>query len=76
MPSVEPASGEAGDVLVIEGESLGQENVTALYLADGQADIKVPIIEQTATSIKFRIPLEAKPGRLALMVSPRKNLRG
>jgi len=42
--------------------------VAGLYLTDGKVDIKVPIIEQTATSIKFRIPSEAKPGRLALMV--------
>jgi hypothetical protein len=68
MRSVEPASGKIGDVLVIEGENLGQESVAALYLTDGKTDVKVPIIEQTGTSIKFRIPLEAKPGRLALMV--------
>ncbi len=42
--------------------------MAALYLTDGKTDVKVPIIEQTGTSIKFRIPSEAKPGRLALMV--------
>ena len=73
MRSVEPASGKAGDALVIEGDNLGQENVAALYLTDGQALIKVPIIEQTATSIKFRIPPEAKPGRFALMFLTKDN---
>ena len=68
MRSVDPASGKKGDVLVIEGENLGQESVAALYLTDGEIDVKVPIIEQTAESIKFRIPSEAKPGRIALMV--------
>jgi hypothetical protein len=68
MRSANPTSGKAGDVLTIQGENLGQENVAALYLTDGKTDIKVPIIEQTATSIKFRIPSEAKPGRFALMV--------
>jgi hypothetical protein len=68
MRSVEPASGRVGDVLVVQGANLGQDNVAALYLTDGKTDIKVPIIEQTATSIKFRIPPEAKPGRFALMV--------
>jgi hypothetical protein len=68
MRSVEPTSGKIGDVLVIQGENLGQESVAGLYLTDGKIDIKAPIIEQTATSIKFRIPSEAKPGRLALMV--------
>lgn len=68
MRSVEPDSGKLGDVLAIQGENLGPENVAALYLTDGTTDLKVPIIEQTATSIRFRIPSGAKPGRLALMV--------
>ena len=68
MRSIEPPSGKAGDVLVVEGENLGQENVAALYLTDGTTDIKVPMIEQTATFIKFKIPSEAKPWRFALMV--------
>ena len=68
MRSVEPASGKAGDLLTIEGENLGNDKVAALYLTDGKTDIKATIVEQTATSIKFRIPPEAKPGRLALMV--------
>jgi hypothetical protein len=69
--SAEPESGRVGDVLAVQGENLGQENVAALYLTDGKTDIKVPIIEQTATSIRFRIPPEAKPGRLAVMVLTR-----
>lgn len=68
MSSVEPASGKVGAVLVIQGTNLNRDNVAALYLTDGRTDIKVSIIEQTATSITFRIPPEAKPGRLALMV--------
>jgi len=66
--SVDPPSGKGGDVLAVQGENLGRERVTTLYLTDGQRDIKVPILEQTSTSIKFRIPPEAKPGRFALMV--------
>jgi hypothetical protein len=68
MSSVEPGSGRVGDLLVAQGTGLGQENVAALYLTDGKVDIGVPIVEQSATSIKFRIPPEAKPGRLALLV--------
>ncbi len=66
MSSVEPGSGRAGDILVIRGETL--DNVATLYLTDGNNDIKVAMIEQTATSIKFKIPPGIKPGRLALMV--------
>lgn len=68
MTSVEPGSGISGDVLAITGEKLDQNNVVAVYLTDGKNDVKVVITEQTATSIKFRIPAEAKPGRFALMV--------
>lgn len=66
--SVEPESGRAGDVLNAHGENLGQDTVASVYLTDGKTDTKVLIIEQTAKSIKFRIPPEAKPGRFALMV--------
>jgi IPT/TIG domain len=68
MRSVEPVSGKAGDVLVVEGINLGRENVAALYLTDEKTDVKVSILDQAATSIRFRIPPEAKPGRLTLMV--------
>ncbi|MBZ5728329.1 MAG: IPT/TIG domain-containing protein [Acidobacteriia bacterium] len=71
MSSVEPASGKVGDVVAIQGVNLGQDIVAELYLTDGKTDLKVAMIEQTSTSIKFRIPPEAKPGRLALMVLTR-----
>ena len=68
MQAVEPASGRAGDVLTVTGANLDQGTVAALYLTDGKADIKVEMTEQSATSIKFKIPANAKSGRLALMV--------
>jgi hypothetical protein len=73
MRAVEPASGKVGEVLTIQGENLGRESVADLYLTDGSSDVKAPIIEQTPTAIKFRIPSGAKPGRLALMVLTRDN---
>ena len=39
-----------------------------LFLTDGKNDLKVPIQEQTATNLKFKIPTAAKPGRFALMI--------
>jgi len=71
MYSVDPGTGRIGDVLAVTGENLGKETVADLYLTDGKADFKAPIIEQTATSIKFKIPPDAKPGRLSLMVLTR-----
>jgi hypothetical protein len=68
MNSVDPVFGRAGDVLAIHGDHLGRDFVAALYLTDGKTDVKVAIVEQTATRLRFKIPSEAKPGRFALMV--------
>jgi hypothetical protein len=68
MRSVEPGSGRVGDVLTAQGANLGPDDVAVLYLTDGKIDLKATIIDQTSTSITFRIPPEAKPGRFALMV--------
>ena len=68
MQKVDPASARSGDVVAVTGDSLDQDTVAALYLTDGKEDVKVEITEQTATVIKFKIPANAKTGRLALMV--------
>jgi hypothetical protein len=68
MQTVEPASGKGGDVITVRGENLDQNIVAALYLTNGKEDFKAEITEQTESAIKFRIPLQIKPGRLALMV--------
>lgn len=68
MQGVDPASGKSGDIVTVTGDNLDQNTVAALYLTNGKDDLKVEITEQTATSIKFKIPANAKAGRLALMV--------
>jgi uncharacterized protein YfaS (alpha-2-macroglobulin family) len=68
MISVEPGIGKVGDALVATGENLEKPNVADLFLTDGKIDVKVPVTEQAATSIKFKIPANAKPGRWALMI--------
>lgn len=68
MTSVEPTAGKVGDILTVSGENLEKTHVAELFLTDGKNDLKVPITEQGATSIKFRIPPNAKPGRFALMI--------
>src|ERR1017187_6770232 len=68
ITAVDPQNGKAGDVITVTGENLQKDSVAKLYLTDGTNDIQVDeITEQTATSIKFKIPAKAKPGRLALM---------
>lgn len=68
MSSVEPAAVKGGDLATARGVRLGTDAVAALFLTDGAIDVKVEIVEQTATTLKFRIPRSLKPGRFALMV--------
>src|SRR5262249_50446877 len=68
MASCEPPNGKIGDVIVVSGENLQKENVAKVYLTDGANDTLVEVTEQTASSIKFKIPAKIKPGRLALAV--------
>jgi hypothetical protein len=67
MTSVEPTSAKKGDVVAVTGENLDKDAVAKVYLTDGKNDTVVEVTEQSATSIKFKIPA-AKAGRLALMV--------
>jgi hypothetical protein len=70
--SVEPMSGKVGTEIVITGENLGKETVAELYLTDGKNDIKIAMTEQSATSIKSKIPPAAKVGeRYRLMILTR-----
>jgi hypothetical protein len=68
MTTVEPGNGKAGDVLAVAGENLSKPPVEKLYLTDGKLDVQVEVTEQTATSIKFKIPASAKAGRFSLMI--------
>jgi len=67
MTSVDPANGKIGDEIVVTGENLQKANVAKVYLTDGKNDLVVDVTEQTATSIKFKIP-EKATGRMALMI--------
>ena len=68
MASVDPDSGKPGDTIVVTGENLQREAVAKLFLTDEKVDTPVEIVEQTATTIKFKIPAKAPNGRLTLMV--------
>ena len=68
MTTVEPESGKLGDILTVSGDNVDKTQVAELYLTDGKKDTKVEMTEQTPTSIKFKIPVKARPCRFALMV--------
>ena len=67
MSSVDPPSGKSGDVVTVTGENLDKANVGKVYLTDDKNDLVCEVTEQTATSIKIKIPPKAK-GRMALMI--------
>lgn len=68
MNTVDPGAGKAGDEIVVAGENLEKTQVAKVYLTDGKNDVLVDVTEQTATSLKFKIPTKAAAGRFALML--------
>jgi IPT/TIG domain-containing protein len=68
IKTVAPTAAKCGDELVASGDNLSEATVDSLYLTAGEATLKVVIVKQTETSIKFKVPEGAKPGRLGLMV--------
>jgi len=69
MLSVDPPSGKKGDVVAVSGENLQKDQVDKVFLTDGKNDTPVEVTEQTATSLKFKIPASVTSGgRLAVMI--------
>jgi hypothetical protein len=69
MVTVDPLNGKAGDTIVATGENLQKDAVAKVYLTDEKKDIACEVIEQTDTTIKFKIPAGVQQGaRLTVMV--------
>jgi hypothetical protein len=68
MTTCEPGNGKTGDVLTVTGENLTKETVAKVYLTDGKNDIAVEVLEQAATTLKFKLPDKASAGRWSLML--------
>ena len=68
MSTVDPGNGKVGDEITVAGENLEKTQVSKVYLTDGKNDVVVDLTEQNATSLKFKIPTKATPGRFALML--------
>ena len=68
MRTVAPDTAKAGDILTVTGENLDKAKVAEVYLTDGKTEVKVSIVEQTETTLKVKVPDNAKPGRARLMV--------
>jgi len=68
MRSVSPETIKAGEIATVTGEYLDKSRVAELFLTNAQGDIKVQILEQSASEIKFRLPAKVVPGRYKLMI--------
>jgi hypothetical protein len=68
MTSVEPATAKAGVEVTVAGANLEKANIAEVYLSLDEKDVKVELIEQTATSIKFKVPATMKPGRFGVVI--------
>ncbi len=64
--AADPLNGKRGDVITVTGTNLSKDLVAKVYLTDGKNDIQVDVTEQTATTIKFKIPIKAT-GRMSIM---------
>ena len=70
ITAVDPPNGKKGDVITVTGENLQKEVVAKMFLTDGvepKNDIALELSSQSATEIKFKIPVKAA-GRMALMI--------
>jgi len=68
MRAVHPETVKAGEIAVVTGDYLDKSRVADVFLTNGQKDTKVEILEQTASSIKFRVPEKMAAGRYTLVV--------
>lgn len=68
MRTVAPEAVRAGETATVSGEYLDKSRVADVFLTDGQHDIKLVILEQSAAAIKFKVPEKAVAGRYHLMV--------
>lgn len=67
MTSTDTPNGKKGDVIAFSGANLQRAALASVYLTDGEHDFQVEVVEQTSTTVKFRIPVRVPPGRFALM---------
>src|SRR6476661_2826123 len=68
VQTIEPRNAKPGTVVSVTGVSLEKAKVDDAFLTDHRFDLKVKVLEQTPTTLKFRIPPFIKPGRHQLLL--------
>ena len=66
--STDTPKGNKGDSISFSGQSLQKALISKIFLTDGKNDFQVEVLEQTATTVKFRIPDTVPPGHYAQML--------
>ena len=66
--TVDPTTAQTGQEATANGSSLDKAQVASVYLSQGDLMIKLTVISQSETEIKFKVPETAKPGRYGITV--------
>jgi hypothetical protein len=67
MQTLSAKTAKPGDIVEITGVGLSDRKVDELYLTDHKFDMRVKVVEQKETLIRFRVPPFAKPGRMQIL---------
>jgi hypothetical protein len=67
MDSLSVKTAKPGDVIDIVGVGLSGSKIDEVYLTDHKFDMRVKLLEQKETLIRFRVPPFAKPGRMQIL---------
>lgn len=68
LKSLDKTEALRGDVVTVTGTNLGKGVVADLFLTLGSDDVKLKIVEQTDTAIRFEVGAGTKFARWGLMV--------
>jgi hypothetical protein len=67
MTDISQKTAKPGEMITVSGLGLSAKNIDEIYLTDHRFDMRVKVIEQKDTTITFRVPPFAKPGRMQML---------
>ena len=68
MRSAHPDEVKAGGTTEVDGDYLGKQHVTEVYITAGGNDLKLRIVAQDDKKMKLKVPASAPAGKYILMV--------
>ena len=67
--SIDPVEADPGALVTATGVALTKANVSAVYLSNGATEVQVELLEQTAQTLKFKVPENLRGGRYTLVLA-------